>query len=96
MAFSWKNRVIPAYSTHRFSILVGAGAVNKPPAISISSPDSTFGKVAAGRSYSFSGNVSDIENSSATQVYYRIDDTAPVLAHTFPGAPGNFRAEIFV
>ncbi|WP_242941677.1 InlB B-repeat-containing protein [Parasporobacterium paucivorans] len=95
-AFSWKDRTIPAGASQSFSILIGVGNVNSAPTIKVTTPLETFGNAVKGGTYSFSGTVSDTENTPGTNVYYAIDSNEPVLAYTFSGTPGEFNASILL
>ncbi|NCC86313.1 MAG: hypothetical protein EOM05_00390 [Clostridia bacterium] len=94
MAYSWKDRTIPANSTQKYSVLIGIGAVNAAPVVTISNPAETFGACVAGGTYAVTGSVSDVENTVGTQLFYSIDGNDAVLAHTFAGQPGAFTANV--
>lgn len=94
MAFSWKDRVIQPGAAQTFSVLIGIGAVNAAPGLSITNPETTFGDVTNGGSYEFAGAVTDAENTTGTKVYYAIDQGLPVLAYTFDSVPGSFTTDL--
>lgn len=96
MCYSWNNRTIPAGGSQTFSVLIGIGAPNALPVLTVSTPSSNFSDSYVGGSVSFGGTVTDSENSTGTELYYKIDDRTPVKAYTFAGTPGTFTANIAI
>ncbi len=90
MAYSWKDRVLAAYETKKFSVLYGIGPANKAPQIAVSVPASNYGVVANNSVLSVQGNVTDEENTAGTIIYYSIDGGALKTGYTFSGVPGSF------
>ncbi|MDO5557518.1 MAG: LPXTG cell wall anchor domain-containing protein [Clostridia bacterium] len=94
LAFSWKDRVIPANSSKTFSVLFGVGLANKAPILTVSSATEKIRRGIEGEVYNIVGTVTDYENSEGAKVYYSLDKGDPVECYTFTGAPGAFNINV--
>ena len=80
MAYSWKNRYIGPGETQVYSVLIGIGAINNPPTLSLTS--ALKSQYFEGENVPITGYVNDTDAGDSVVIRYAIDNG---VEYTIPG-----------